>query len=189
MLANCGPVPYSSHHHGSKYNARTPKAPSLGKPYSSGSKFSNGLRRLQLPTWKTYETKPGAVERPRTSSPLKSWERISWEHTTMNLRNYEANREREAKWDVTHAVSTSDCNMQLPRACRSYFGDFRDRDADGVVMSTASSRVWRTSIRNKATSPLSPKLSSVARPSTASSVLPPKGSDLNDVRPATSPPA
>ena len=118
----------------------------------------------------------------------------------MSLRRHRTSeevRQREARWNESHAGVTSDTNAHLPRACRAYFGAPRELDYDGVLMPALPSSVLisqndrsgfmrktktydaRYKISRPATSSLksrgifqrqsslSPKLKSTPRPATA----------------------
>lgn len=196
-------MPFSSPHRGSKYNAR-------GKPiaaevcvmkshcnYLCGAKHSEGLRLARLPAWKTVETDYRTPpERPRNTFSQRPWEQLNWEHTILDLRNHPSRTprysRREVAWNATHSVSVSKGNAHLPRGERSYFGQMRELDSDGVIMSPASSSVWRREKeparrRNDLSSWIEPYGEGMSRPSTAATRSSFVSANAN--RPVTSPPS
>ena len=170
-------IPCYSQHRGSKFNSRARRRPldadeparacSLQAPYgfpsegfhSGGPKHSQGLRLFALPRWQTVEydrdSRPARVHR-KTASPLRSWDRVSWEHAALDLRHHRRralmpqrslsdrrNMAREAGWNSDHASSVSKDNAHVPRSCRSYFRDPKEKALDGTIMGTRPSGVWR----------------------------------------------
>ena len=170
-------IPCYSHHRGSKFNARSrrrpaapsaPQACSLQAPYgfpsegfhSGGPKHSQGLKLSKLPKWRTvpYDTdsREAKVHR-KTGAPLRSWDRVSWEHAALDLRHHRRralqpqrsltdrrNLAREAAWNGAHAVTVSEKNSAVPRSCRSYFRDPKELGLNGTIMGTRPSGVWKT---------------------------------------------
>ncbi|KAJ8614436.1 hypothetical protein CTAYLR_000782 [Chrysophaeum taylorii] len=193
MIANCGPVPYLSSHHGAKYNARSKPIyadvqDSCHGHYSCGPKHSEGLRLAKLPEWETVQMdRHSPPVRPRDSSPLRPWERVTWVHAAMDLRNpgrqmqspRMASGLKKKDWDPTFSISSSKGNAELPKNCRSYFGMPRELDSDGVVMSPASSTIWRAAsdkssrakLVDQSVSSFQLYQSACSRPSTANTLV------------------
>lgn len=172
-------IPCYSHHRGSKFNSRSNRdlddastssrweTCSLQAPYgfpsrgfhSGGPKHSEGLRLKKLPQWHTlnYDTDSRHASTHRhTVSALRPWDRVSWEHAALDLRQHrrrphEPNRSvtdrrdlaREAAWNSKHAVSVSKDNVRMPRSGRAYFRDPLELARDGTIMGTRPSSVWR----------------------------------------------
>lgn len=125
--------------------------------HSGGPKHSEGLRLKKLPKWHTLNYDPDSRHESthrKTTTSLRPWDRVSWEHAALDLRQHrrrphEPNRSltdrrnlaREAAWNPKHAVSVSKDNVRMPRSGRAYFRDPKELSRDGMIMGTRPSRV------------------------------------------------